>query len=126
MWWQFVGKNQGKWFGPGIEVEPVLKTDLLHEESRKIYDLKLQTIRCDNGKKYLSLDLDDTLSKFPELAVFDSEGDWKITEYVENLVEGDRDLIFEEQIDIHRTWSAMEVIMAIGKDDPTSSTGGKL
>lgn len=60
------------------------------------------------------------------IAVFDSEGDWKITEYVENLVEGDRDLIFEEQIDIHRTWSAMEVIMAIGKDDPTSSTGGKL
>ena len=60
------------------------------------------------------------------IAVFDAEGDWTCTEYVEDLLEGDRDLIFEEQLDLQRTWSAMEIIMAIGKEDPTSSTGGTL
>ena len=60
------------------------------------------------------------------IAVFDDEGNWKITEYVEPLLEGDRDLLFGEQLDIQRTWSAMDVLVALGNDDPTSPDGGKL
>ena len=52
--------------------------------------------------------------------------DWSITQYHEVLREGDRDLIFSEQVDILNSQRAMELIIALGKDDPTSSTGGQL
>ena len=56
----------------------------------------------------------------------DESGHAKFTQYVENLVDGDRDLIFEESLDIQHGWSALEYFIALGKEDPTSSTGGSL
>jgi hypothetical protein len=60
------------------------------------------------------------------LMEFSDEDGWKCTQYVEDLIEGDRDLLFEEQLDITRSWRAMETLIALGKDDPTSQTGGSL
>lgn len=57
---------------------------------------------------------------------FNEEDGWKSTEYVEPLIEGDRDLLFEEQLDILRTWNAVDLLIQLGKDDPTSTVGGKL
>ena len=54
------------------------------------------------------------------------DDDWQIHQYHEILREGDRDLIFSEQVDILNSQRAMELIIALGKDDPTSSTGGQL
>lgn len=58
--------------------------------------------------------------------VFDDECDWKAVEYVEELKEGDRDLIWEEQCDIRRVWDKMDLLFALGKDDPTNPSGGML
>ena len=57
---------------------------------------------------------------------WDTNGDWSVTQYVEPLLEGDRDLLFEEQLDIMNGWSAMDLLLSIGKDDPTSNSGGSL
>lgn len=57
---------------------------------------------------------------------WEGEEDWKITQYHELLRDGDRDLIFSEQLDILNSQRAMEMIIALGRDDPTSSTGGQL
>lgn len=54
------------------------------------------------------------------------EGDWKIEHYLESLTEGDRDLMHEEKIDIMLTWSAMDLVLALSQDDPTSPVGGSL
>ena len=58
--------------------------------------------------------------------VFDDEGNWKSTQYIEPLLEGDRDLLFDEQRDIIESWPAMDHLIALGVDDPTSRSGGKL
>jgi len=58
--------------------------------------------------------------------VFDAEGDWTCTQYLEDLKEGDRDLLHEEQVDILRTWDATDLLLALTKDDPTSAVGGTL
>ena len=54
------------------------------------------------------------------------DDDWKIHQYHELLRDGDRDLIFSEQLDILNSQRAMELIIALGKDDPTSNIGGQL
>lgn len=58
--------------------------------------------------------------------VFDEDGDWKSTQYLDELIEGDRDLLHEEKVDILNTWNEMDVIIALSKDDPTSPGGGSL
>lgn len=58
--------------------------------------------------------------------VFDEDGDWKSTQYIEALKDGDRDLLHEEQVEILRSWDAMDLVMAICQDDPTSTVGGML
>ena len=55
-----------------------------------------------------------------------TDDDYYYTEYFEDLLPGDRDLTFKEQIDIIHTWSNMDLILALGKDDPTSPDGGSL
>ncbi len=57
---------------------------------------------------------------------FNKEDGWKSTQYLDRLLDGDRDLLFSEQCDIMNTWLAAEVFLALGKDDPTSSVGGTL
>lgn len=52
--------------------------------------------------------------------------DWRSTSYLDQLKEGDRDLLHEEQVEILRGWDAMDLLMALGKDDPTSAVGGSL
>lgn len=56
----------------------------------------------------------------------DEETDWQFTQYLESLKEGDRDLIHAEQVDIRNTWTAMDLVMALAKDDPTSAVRGTL
>lgn len=59
------------------------------------------------------------------LVKFDEEDGWKTSIYFEELKEGDRDLLLEEQVAIAHTWSALEALAALG-EDPTSANGGKL
>lgn len=54
------------------------------------------------------------------------EDDFYFTEYVEPLIEGDRDLTFGEKVDIIHTWSALESLLALAEDDPTNPTGGTM
>ena len=56
----------------------------------------------------------------------DPEGDWKTSFYLDEIHEGDRELTFEEQIDIISTWDAVKAFMARGKDDPTSQFANML
>ena len=56
----------------------------------------------------------------------DEETDWMSVQYLESLKDGDRDLLHEEQVAIRNTWTAMDLIMAMAKDDPTSAVGGTL
>lgn len=57
---------------------------------------------------------------------YTEEGDWFAKIYVEDLLEGDRDLTHGEKVDIAHTWTKLEYLLALGKDDPTSPDGGFL
>lgn len=57
---------------------------------------------------------------------YDEDGNWFAKIYFEDLLEGDRDLTHGEKTDIAYTWSKLEYLMALGKDDPTSPEGGFL
>jgi hypothetical protein len=57
---------------------------------------------------------------------FDQDGGWYAKCYVEDLKEGDRDLTHGEKVDIIHTWSKLEYLIALNKDDPTSPEGGYL
>jgi hypothetical protein len=54
------------------------------------------------------------------------DGGWYAKIYVEDLKEGDRDLSHGEKVDILQTWSRLEYLMALNKEDPTSPEGGYL
>lgn len=55
----------------------------------------------------------------------DEEYEWKCTVYFDELVEGDRPLLLEQQVDIMTMWDRVEDFMKVGKD-PTSVFGGEL
>lgn len=58
---------------------------------------------------------------------FDVEGeDFRAVNYCEDLKPGDRELDITEQSDIHHTWGVMEILLALGKDDFTNTSGGNL
>lgn len=52
--------------------------------------------------------------------------DWYSKEYLDEILDGDRELLHEEQVDIIHTWNAMDLILALGQEDPTSPSGGSL
>jgi hypothetical protein len=56
----------------------------------------------------------------------DSEGTHYFKQYDDYLKDGDKDLTHFEKIDILHTWNKLDYYMALGDDDPTSSSGGKL
>lgn len=51
---------------------------------------------------------------------------WTVTQYFEDLKEGDRDLLIEEQTAILRTWNSLDFLLALGEGDPTSAEGAML
>lgn len=55
----------------------------------------------------------------------DSEA-WTAPQYLDELRDGDRDLILSEQTAILRSWRVAEALMALGRDDLTSPTGDQL
>lgn len=55
-----------------------------------------------------------------------TDDDYHFTEYVEPLIEGDRDLTFGEQVDIIHTWDAVEAILSLAKEDITNPHGGSM
>jgi hypothetical protein len=57
---------------------------------------------------------------------YDKDDNWFVKIFVEDLLEGDRDLTHGEKVDIIQTWSKLEYLIALGKDDPTSPDGGFL
>lgn len=59
-------------------------------------------------------------------AVVVTDDDWFVCQYNDDLKDGDRELTPDEQFDILHTWDAMDVLLAMGGDDPTSKDQGKL
>lgn len=55
-----------------------------------------------------------------------TDEDWYVKTYVEELKEGDRDLTHGEKMDVIQTWSRLEYLIALNKEDPTSADGGYL
>lgn len=53
-------------------------------------------------------------------------GDWMYMHHFDELKEDDRDLTFDEKCAIMHTWTAAEMFMALGSDDPTGEEGMKL
>ncbi len=58
--------------------------------------------------------------------VVDGKASWSVTAYAEDLVEGDRELGFDEKVCIQKTWDLVRMFVEAGNDDPTNSWGGKL
>ncbi len=56
----------------------------------------------------------------------DEDDGWKVTFYLDDLVDGDRELVLSEKTDILNTWDIVSAIMKAGKEDPTSVYGSKL
>lgn len=56
----------------------------------------------------------------------DEKNEWYVRQYHERLPEEERPLFFTEKVDILCTWNAMDLIMALGKDDPTGQAGATL
>ncbi len=57
---------------------------------------------------------------------FDQTDGWYAKFYVEELKENDRDLTHGEKVDVIQTWSKLEYLIALNKEDPTSPDGGFL
>jgi hypothetical protein len=55
-----------------------------------------------------------------------TDDNWSAKIYLEELKEGDRDLTHGEKVDILHTWSRLEYLIALNKEDPTSPEGGYL
>lgn len=51
---------------------------------------------------------------------------WEATQYFEDLIEGDRDLLLEEQSDIMSTWSRVRQAIHERDEDPTSKWNATL
>lgn len=59
--------------------------------------------------------------------VIQEDGDtWFAKFYPDDLLDGDKELIFEEKVDILNTWSIVEMFMAAGEKDPTSQYNSSL
>lgn len=56
----------------------------------------------------------------------DQEHDWKATFFLDEILEGDRELDFDEQVNILNTWQCVEAYLKRGRDDPTSQFGNML
>ncbi len=56
----------------------------------------------------------------------DERGSWFVREYPDELVEGDRELIFGERTDIIKTWDLIQMFVEAGEQDPTDPYGGNL
>lgn len=55
------------------------------------------------------------------------DGDsWIVNQYPDELVEGDRELLHQEQDFIISSWNLAKLFMEAKKDDPTNQFGGKL
>lgn len=54
------------------------------------------------------------------------EDDFMHVEYIEDLLEGDRDLTLSEQVDILHTWNAVNAYLALGEEDVTNPYGGSM
>jgi hypothetical protein len=56
----------------------------------------------------------------------DDEGnyEWVAPQYYEDLIAGDRDLDFQEKINILNTWDVIDQFMKSGKEDPTNPFNG--
>ena len=55
----------------------------------------------------------------------DEEG-WSVKFYPDELIEGDRELLFDEKVDILSTWDSLKYFMQAGQKDPTNPYGGSL
>ncbi len=53
-------------------------------------------------------------------------GGWESVTYIEELLEGDRKLILNEQNAVIRTWESMRYSLARSMVDPTSKSGNFL
>lgn len=51
---------------------------------------------------------------------------WFTRMYCEDLLEGDRELDFEERVSILGTWDVLKMFVQAGKEDPTNAWGGNL
>jgi len=51
------------------------------------------------------------------------EDNWYFVNYMQQYKEGDRELLLEEKSEIINTWSHLEYLIQLGKDDPTSAHG---
>ena len=58
--------------------------------------------------------------------VVDTEEGSFATHYIDELLEGDKELTHREQFDIQSTWEIMEMYLKAMKEDPTSPFGGML
>ena len=58
------------------------------------------------------------------LVKLSEEHGWTITQYSDELKNGDRDLMIEEKSDILHSWSNLEYLLSLCKEDPTSASGG--
>lgn len=75
----------------------------------------------------LSGDDDYTYRRVMDGVVQEAEdGSMHIRFYVEEVEEGDRRLRVDEKSDVLHTWDAVKALLAAGKEDPTSQTGGWL
>lgn len=56
----------------------------------------------------------------------EDDGQWYFVEYNEELIDGDRELLADEQFDIYNTWQRMATKLFEGEDDPTSVYNSEL
>lgn len=80
------------------------------------------------GKQHLDWRMVNTgILEFIDDAEAD-QPDWKTSIYFEDglIAEGDRPLLFNEKVEIRRTWDRALEFLAAGGEDPTSIYGNKL
>lgn len=56
----------------------------------------------------------------------DHDDGWVSRQFIEDLLKGDRDLDFDEQVDILKTWQIIEMYAKARKADPSNPFGGDM
>jgi len=114
---QNAGLNMQRWVMANPTVRQLYHDQQIDGYSSTYVDMSPNDIGADH---YDYRRVNDGVMKFSK------EDDWKCIEYLDELKEGDRDLMIDEKSDILHSWSNLEYLLSLCGKDPTSKDNGSM
>lgn len=122
---QLVDIGQMQWSGPTMQrwimASPFVR-ERYHNQTLEGYDGSY----VDNAENDIGEDHYDYRRVTNGILMETETGDYEATTYFEDIYNGDRELEFDEQVDILMTWHNVKQKILEGKEDPTSRFNASL